>query len=61
MRNSEKRYAPSTNPKWGVELPDGYDNSLVSKSGWNHNDGYNFDERDTDLLQDSDESDQGAL
>lgn len=45
--NSEKRYVPGTNPEWGVELPDGYSNSLVDKYGRNHNDGYNFDESDT--------------
>lgn len=40
----EKRYIPNTNPDWGLELPNGYDNSLVDKFGKNHDNGYNFDE-----------------
>lgn len=43
-----KRHIPGTNPKWNVNLPDGYDNSLVDDSGRNRDDGYNFDERDDD-------------
>ena len=31
-----------------MELPDGMDNSLVTKDGRNHDDGYNFDEHDND-------------
>lgn len=52
MRNSEKRYIPGTNPSWGVELPDEYSNSLVSKDGRNRDDGYNFDERDSETIPD---------
>ena len=37
---------PHTNPDWNLELPDGDLNSLVSKDGKNHDDGYNFDEKD---------------
>ena len=29
-----------------MQLPEGMDNSLVTKDGRNHDDGYNFDERD---------------
>ena len=43
-----KRYIPGTNPKWGVSLPEGYSNSLVDEAGRNHDNGYNFDERDDD-------------
>ncbi len=46
--NSEKRYIPNTNPDWDLELPDGDDNSLVSKDGTPHDDGYNFDENTDD-------------
>ena len=42
----EKRFIPGTNPKWGRELPDEDDNSLVDKNGNNWDNGYNFDERD---------------
>lgn len=45
---NEKRYISHTNPDWNLELPDGDLNSLVSKDGRNHDDGYNFDERDDD-------------
>lgn len=45
---SEKQYIPHTNPDWGLELPEGYDNSLVDANGRNHDDGYNFDEKDDD-------------
>lgn len=41
-----KEYIPHTNPDWNLELPDGDLNSLVSKDGKNHDDGYNFDEKD---------------
>lgn len=37
---------PHTNPDWNLELPDGDLNSLVAKDGKNHDDGYNFDEKD---------------
>ena len=43
-----KRHIPGTNPNWGVNLPDGYSNSLVDAAGRNRDDGYNFDERDDD-------------
>ena len=45
---NDKRYIPHTNPDWNLELPEGYDNSLVDKHGTVHDDGYNFDERDDD-------------
>ena len=48
MNSGEKRYIPHTNPKWDMKLPDGMDNSLVTKDGRNHDDGYNFDEHDND-------------
>lgn len=41
-----KEFIPHTNPDWNLELPDGDLNSLVSKDGKNHDDGYNFDEKD---------------
>lgn len=41
-----KEFIPHTNPDWNLELPDGDLNSLVSKNGKNHDDGYNFDEKD---------------
>ena len=44
--NGEKKYIPHTSPDWHLELPEGMSNSLVSKDGQNHDDGYNFDERD---------------
>ena len=44
--NGEKRYIPRTNPEWDLELPEDCSNSLVARSGKNHDDGYNFDERD---------------
>ena len=43
---SGKEYIPHSNPDWDLELPEGYDNSLVDKHGRNHDDGYNFDEKD---------------
>lgn len=43
-----KEYIPHTNPNWNLELPDGDLNSLVSKDGRNHDDGFNFDEKDDD-------------
>lgn len=46
MINGEKRIIPGTNPDWGRELPDGFDNSLVDKDGNNWDNGFNFDERD---------------
>lgn len=39
---------PGTNPGWNIELPDEDDNSLVDRHGRNHDDGFNFDERDDD-------------
>ena len=47
--NGEKRFIPGTNPKWGRELPDNRDNSLVDKYGENWNNPYNFDERNDDV------------
>ena len=41
-----EKYIPNTNPDWGLELPEEYDNSLVDAHGRNHDDGYNFDEKD---------------
>ena len=46
--NQEKNYIPGTNPEWGRELPDDYDNSLVDKGGNNYDNGWNFDEKDDD-------------
>jgi len=43
-----KEFIPHTNPDWDLELPDGDLNSLVSKDGKNHDDGFNFDEKDDD-------------
>ena len=43
---SEKNLIPHTNPEWGLENPDGDLNSLVDKHGTNHDDGFNFDEKD---------------
>lgn len=51
MKNKE--FIPHTNPDWNLELPDEDDNSLVDKHGTNHDDGYNFDERDRDDEEDS--------
>ena len=42
----EKDFIPHTNPNWNLKLPDGDLNSLVSEDGRNHDDGFNFDERD---------------
>lgn len=46
--NKPKRYIPGSNPAWGRELPDEDSNSLVDKNGKNWDNGYNFDERDTE-------------
>ena len=35
-----------SDPDWGLELPDGHSNSLVSKDGKSWDNGYNFDEKD---------------
>lgn len=43
---SEKNFIPHTNPEWGLETPDGDLNSLVDKHGTNHDDGFNYDEKD---------------
>lgn len=37
---------PGTNPNWNINLPDGDINSLVDNHGRNHDDGYNFDEKE---------------
>lgn len=44
--SGEKKFIPGTNPAWGREVPDGYDNSLVDKAGNNYDNGWNFDEKD---------------
>ena len=41
----DKRFIPGSHPDMGLELPDGDTNSLVSKSGDNWDNGYNFDEK----------------
>lgn len=51
MANNEKRYIPGTDPAWGKELPDGYDNSLVDKAGNAWDNGWTFDERSYDDLE----------
>ena len=48
MSSGEKKFIPGTNPKWGRELPEGFDNSLVDKNGNPYDNGWNFDERDDD-------------
>lgn len=58
MKNGEKRYIPGTNPDWGRELPDGYDNSLVDAGGHPCDYGWNFDERD-DEPEDNSEKQEG--
>lgn len=55
-----KECIPHTNPDWGLELPDGDLNSLVTKNGQNHDDGYNFDERDDDIPEFDPEAAQKA-
>ena len=50
----EKRFIPGTNPKWGRELPDRDDNSLVDEYGNNYDNGYNFDERDEEEIPEFD-------
>ena len=42
----EKDFIPHTNPNWNLKLPEGDVNCLVSADGRNHDDGFNFDERD---------------
>lgn len=46
MKSANKNYIPGTNPDWGKELPDGYNNSLVDKAGYSWDNGFNFDEKD---------------
>ncbi len=41
-----QQYIPGTNPKWGRNLPEGYNNSLVDSNGENWDNGFNFDEKD---------------
>ncbi len=41
---NEKKFIPGTNPEWGREMPEGYDNSLVDKNGEKWDNGWNFDE-----------------
>ena len=40
-----EKYIPGSQPSMNLELPDGDANSLVSKSGKNWDNGYNFDEK----------------
>ncbi len=47
-KDNKKRYIPGSDLDWGLELPDGYSNSLVTKDGRSWDNGYNFDERDDD-------------
>lgn len=57
MKNHEsKRYIPGTNPRWNLELPDGYYNSLVDAAGKSYDNGYNFDEK----YDEEDYEDDGA-
>lgn len=49
-----KEFIPHTNPDWNLELPDGNLNSLVSKDGKNHDDGFNFDEKDDEDIPEFD-------
>ena len=53
----EKRFIPGTNPKWGRELPDEDDNSLVDKNGNNWDNVYNFDEFDPEAAKRAREED----
>ena len=55
MNGKERKLIPGTNYKWGVKLPEGYDNSLVTSSGSNRDDGYNFDEPSDDEEEDDDD------
>lgn len=54
MNGKERKPIPGTNYKWGVKLPEGYDNSLVTSSGSNRDDGYNFDEPSDDDEEEDD-------
>ncbi|MBR3132101.1 hypothetical protein IKG33_01680 [Candidatus Saccharibacteria bacterium] len=58
--NGEKRFMPSSNPDWDLELPDGDDNSLVTKDGKSWDNGYNFDEKDDDEKDTPEEFDPAA-
>lgn len=53
MKSTDKNFIPGTNPDWGRELPDGYNNSLVDKNGHNWDNGYNFDEKDDEPTDES--------
>lgn len=48
IMDGEKKFVPGSNPDWNLELPDGDSNSLVTKDGKNWDNGYNFDEIDTE-------------
>ncbi len=48
-----KEYIPHTDPDWDLELPEGYNNSLVDKHGQSHDDGFNFDEKDDEAEDDT--------
>ncbi len=43
-----ERFIPGTNFSWGRELPDDMKNSLVDKNGNSYDNGYNFDEFDSE-------------
>lgn len=53
---NEKNFIPHTKPKWNLELPEGYANSLVDAHGTSHDDDYNFDERDYEEPETSEDS-----
>lgn len=46
--NNDKRYIPGTRPEWNRTLPEGYDNEIVDSHGNNYDNGYNFEEADTE-------------
>lgn len=52
MRGGESRPIPGSNPDWKLNLPEGYDNSLVSDDGKNWDNGWNFDEKSDDEEED---------
>ena len=52
-KSSEKRHLPDSDPRWNLELPDGYTNSLVTKNGKAWNNGHNFDEKDDEFTKDN--------
>jgi len=59
MRNGEKRYIPGTNPDWGYELPDEYDNCTVAKDGAPCYSPWAFDEpKDKEDLEENEDNDE---